>query len=184
MINIKKLINQIFITAIVILIIGIIKAEIILNSATLDNSNLVRIGSYTTLGIGTFFFSILLILSVSASHLISGIFKEKAATLKAFKRASTVLIYTFLVGELSKFIITVIYSTKIKNISSEVELVSIIGNESSFKFLNSLSDILFASIGIILFILILKKNDENLNYSRSIAYATPFVFCFLVMHFV
>jgi len=66
------------------------------------------------------------------------------------------------------------------NISTEEEFNSVLSDNSLWAELISFSDLLFISLGAVAYIIMLRKNEKNVNYLEIISSTIPLFLSFVI----
>lgn len=175
------LLKQILFLFFIGIALGIIKVEFFISFVKEDLISRTRIISYMTLFISSIFFYIIIILAITSSY-YSLEFLKLGSNFNAriFFTSIKYFIWSLILNEISKFIITIFTFKSNSIISNDIELNSIMLSNHLWLKLINYSDLFFIVGGCFAFSITLKEKEAELSYFQVLFPSVPLFLSFLV----
>lgn len=156
-----KLIKRLLSLNLAALLIGIVKVEFFLGFIPEEILSITRVVSYVTLGISIMFFYLIIGLSLTASFYTLELVKlGKVFNVNRFYFAARPFVSCLVLNEIVKLIITLLTFNEFKNFASEDSYKEALHDNTLWFYLTNGSDLMFISIGILLFAFSLQKRKK------------------------
>ncbi|WP_336127268.1 hypothetical protein [Mesoflavibacter sp. CH_XMU1422-2] len=176
-----KTLKQILYLLFIGILFGILKVEFFITFIDSELTERTRIISYITLGLSSIFFYFVIILAVLSSYFTIDMLKLGSHfKINNFYKSINYFIWALMINELWKFLLTIFTFKSMSNISTEEEFNSVLSDNSLWVELISLSDLLFISLGAVAYIIMLRKNEKNVNYLEVIISTIPLFLSFVI----
>jgi len=160
--------KQILYLLLISVFLGIFKVEFFISFIDAELTESTRIISYITLGISSIFFYFVIIIAILATYFTIDMLKLGSHfNINNFYKAINYFVWSLMINELLKFLITIFTFESMSNISTEIEFNETISNNKLWIDLISYSDFFFILVGGLIYASMLKNNDKNVNYFEA-----------------
>jgi hypothetical protein len=156
--------KQILYLLLISIFLGVFKVEFFISFIDTELSESTRIISYITLGISSIFFYFVIIIAILATYFTIDMMKLGSHfNINNFYKSINYFVWSLMINEVLKFLITISTFESMSNISTEIEFNETISDNKLWVDLISYSDFFFIFVGGVTYAIILRKNDKNVT---------------------